>query len=77
MLWKSIKQLQEVIHRGFEFNENNILSSFIDWFNNSNVRADLNQKIFFCLVKDGCPPQYNEEVFDQVMDQVENFKDKE
>lgn len=51
-------------------------SSFTDWLNNSNVRADLNQKIFFCLVKNGYPPQYNEEVFDQVMDQIENFKDK-
>ena len=49
-------------------------SSFTDWLNNSNVRADLNQKIFFCLVKNGYPPQYNDEVFDQVMDQVENFK---
>ena len=49
-------------------------SSFTDWLNNSNVRADLNQKIFFCLAKNGYPPQYNDEVFDQVMDQVENFK---
>ena len=49
-------------------------TSFTDWLNNSNVRADLNQKIFFCLAKNGYPPQYNDEVFDQVMDQVENFK---
>ncbi|CAH6820702.1 Type I restriction-modification system, restriction subunit R [Vibrio chagasii] len=49
-------------------------SSFTDWMNNSNVRADLNQKIFFCLHKNGYPPQYNDEVFDQVMEQVENFK---
>src|SRR5699024_3468624 len=28
-------------------------SSFTDWLNNSNVRADLNQKIFFCLAKNG------------------------
>lgn len=51
-------------------------SSFTDWLNNSNIRADLNQKIFFCLVKNGYPPQHNEEVFDQVMEQVENFKHK-
>jgi type I restriction enzyme R subunit len=51
-----------------------VQSSFTDWLNNSNVRAELNQKIFFCLVKNGYPPQYNDEVFDQVMEQVENFK---
>lgn len=49
-------------------------SSFADWLNNANVRADLNQKIFFCLFKNGYPPQYNDEVFEQVMEQVENFK---
>jgi type I restriction enzyme R subunit len=49
-------------------------SSFTDWLNNTNVRADLNQKIFFCLVGNGYPPQHNDEVFDQVMGQVENFK---
>lgn len=51
-----------------------VQSSFTDWLNNPNVRADLNQKIFFCLYKNGYPPQYNDEVFDQVMEQVENFK---
>lgn len=51
-------------------------SSFTDWLNNNNVRADLNQKIFFCLYENGYPPIYNDEVFDQVMDQVENFKQK-
>lgn len=53
-----------------------IQSSFTDWLNNSNVRADLNQRIFFCLVKNGYPPQHNDEVFDQVIEQVENFKKK-
>lgn len=51
-------------------------SSFTDWLNNSNVKADLNQKIFFLLIKNGYPPQHNDEVFDQIMDQVENFKIK-
>lgn len=53
-----------------------VQSSFTDWLNNNNVRADLNQKIFFCLHNNGYPPQYNDEVFDQVMGQVENFKHK-
>ena len=51
-----------------------IQSSFTDWLNNSNVRAELNQKLFICLFKAGYPPQFNDEVFDQVMEQVENFK---
>ena len=53
-----------------------VQSSFTDWLNNSNVKADLNQKIFFCLHKYGYPPQHNDEVFDRVMEQVENFKQK-
>ncbi len=51
-----------------------VQSSFTDWLNNSNVRAELNQKIFICLYNNGYPPTYNDEVFDQVMEQVENFK---
>lgn len=54
-----------------------VQSSFTDWLNNTNVRAELNQKIFFCLVKAGYSPQYNDEVFEQVMEQVENFKNNE
>lgn len=53
-----------------------VQSSFTDWLNNSNVRAKLNKKIYFCLKKNGYPPQHNDEVFDQVMEQVENFKHK-
>lgn len=51
-----------------------VQSSFTDWLNNQKIRADLNQKIFFCLRASGYPPQYNKEVFDQVMEQVEHFK---
>lgn len=52
-----------------------IQSSFTDWLNNSNIRADLNNKIFICLHQNGYPPQYNDEVIDQVMEQVEHFKE--
>lgn len=51
-----------------------VQSSFADWLNNTNVRAELNQKLFFCLANNGYPPQYNDEVFNQVMEQVENYK---
>ena len=53
-----------------------VQSSFTDWLNNDNVKADLNKIIFFCLHNNGYPPQHNDEVFDQVMEQVENFKHK-
>ncbi|MBQ7820157.1 MAG: DUF3387 domain-containing protein [Bacteroidales bacterium] len=61
----TIEQVKELI---------DVQSSFTDWLNNTNVRAELNQKIFFCLVKAGYLLQYNDEVFEQVMEQVENFK---
>lgn len=51
-----------------------VQSTFTDWLNNSKIRANLNQRIFFCLYENGYPPQYNKEVFELVMESVENFK---
>lgn len=50
-------------------------SSFADWLNNKNVRDQLKLEIKFCLVKNGYPPQYSRDVFDKVMEQVENFEE--
>lgn len=50
-------------------------SSFADWLNNQNIRDRLKLDIKICLVKNGYPPQYTPEVFREVMDQVENFKE--
>lgn len=52
-------------------------SSYADWLNNSNVRKDLKYQIKICLVKNFYPPQYTPEVFREVMEQVENFKENE
>ncbi|MBR5674274.1 MAG: type I restriction endonuclease subunit R [Muribaculaceae bacterium] len=52
-------------------------SSFADWLNNQRVREQLKLDIKVCLVKNGYPPQYTPEVFREVMDQVENFKENE
>lgn len=49
-------------------------SSFADWLTNGNVRAELNQELFFLLDENGYPPEWNDEVFDQVLGQVENYK---
>ena len=53
----------------------NAKSSYSDWLNNQRVRDQLKQDIKICLVKNGYPPQYTPEVFREVMDQVENFKE--
>ena len=50
-------------------------SSFTDWLNNQNVRNQLKLDIKICLVKNGYPPQYSPEVFNKVMEQVENFEE--
>ncbi len=60
------KKIKEII---------DIKSSFADWLNNQNVRNQLKFDIKVCLVKHGYPPQYSPEVFSQVMEQVENFKE--
>ncbi len=52
-------------------------SSVADWLNNQNVRNQLKFDIKVCLVKNGYPPQYSPEVFRQVMEQVENFKEND
>ncbi|MDE5937198.1 MAG: HsdR family type I site-specific deoxyribonuclease [Ruminococcus sp.] len=52
-----------------------VKSSFADWLNNQNVRNNLKYEIKVCLIKNGYPPQYSPEVFSQVMEQVENFKE--
>ena len=52
-------------------------STFADWLNNQIVRDQLKQDIKICLVKNGYPPLYTPEVFREVMDQVENFKENE
>lgn len=50
-------------------------SSFADWLNNQNVRNELQLSIKICLAKNGYPPKYNDEVFNKVMEQVENFSE--
>ena len=52
-------------------------STFTDWLNNQRVRNDLKYDIKICLVKNGYPPQYTPDVFREVMEQVENFKENE
>lgn len=50
-------------------------SSFADWLTNDNVRAELNQDLFFLLAANGYPPKWSDDVFNQVMGQVENYNE--
>ncbi len=50
-------------------------SSFADWLNNQIVRNQLKFDVKVCLIKNGYPPQYSPEVFQKVMEQIENFAD--
>ncbi len=52
-----------------------IKSSYADFLNNQNVRDDLKLEIRICLVKAGYPPRYSSDVFNQVMEQVENYEE--
>ena len=49
-------------------------SCFADWLSNKNVRAELNQELWFLLDENGYPPEWSDDVFDQVLGQVENYK---
>lgn len=62
---KLAKKIKELI---------DLKSSFTDWLNNTNVRNQLKSDIKFCLFDNGYPPIYSQEVFNQVMEQVENYK---
>lgn len=42
---------------------------------NGNVRAELNQDLWFLLDENGYPPEWSDDVFEQVLDQVENYKE--
>ena len=52
-------------------------SSFSDWLNNQRIRDALKLQIKICLVKNGYPPEYSPAVFQEIMSQVENFKENE
>lgn len=60
------KKIEEIIEKK---------SSFADWLNNQIVRDQLKFDIKVCLIKDGYPPQYSSEVFQKIMEQVENFEE--
>ena len=49
-------------------------SLYADFLNNPMIKAQLSADVVRLLYKNGYPPEWNEEVFEKVIEQVENFK---
>ncbi len=47
---------------------------YADWKNNANLRNQLNADIIDLLYDNGYPPEWYDDVYDRVMEQVDNFK---
>ena len=50
---------------------------YADWLNNDNLKGKLASQLTYLLYKEGYPPQWDEEVFQKVLEQVENYKKHE
>lgn len=49
-------------------------SKFAEWSTRDDIKNQLNMELTVLLYHNGYPPQWNEEVFEKVMEQAENFK---
>ena len=49
-------------------------TQYADWSTRSDIRNKLNKELTVLLYKNGYPPEWDEEVFEKVMEQAENFK---
>lgn len=45
-----------------------------DWLNNNNLKKVLARELMMLLYHNGYPPQWSDEIFAKVLDQVENFR---
>jgi len=49
-------------------------AQYADWSTRDDIKNQLNMELTVLLYKNGYPPEWDEEVFEQVMEQAENFK---
>lgn len=49
-------------------------SKFADWSNRTDIKAQLESDLAVLLYRHGYPPEWDEEVFNKIMEQTENFK---
>lgn len=49
-------------------------SQFADWSTRDDIKNQLNMDLTVLLYKNGYPPEWDEEAFEKVLEQAENFK---
>ena len=49
-------------------------SVYADWATRDDIKNQLNEQLTILLYKNGYPPEWDEEVFERVMEQAQNFK---
>jgi type I restriction enzyme R subunit len=49
-------------------------AQFADWSTRNDIKNQLNRDLTILLYKNGYPPEWDEEVFEKVLEQAENFK---
>jgi type I site-specific restriction-modification system R (restriction) subunit len=49
-------------------------AQFADWSTRNDIKNQLNRDLTVLLYKNGYPPEWDEEVFEKVLEQAENFK---
>lgn len=49
-------------------------AQFADWSSREDIKGQLSMELTVLLYKNGYPPQWNEEVFEKVLEQAENMK---
>lgn len=47
---------------------------YADWLNNDNLKNELASQLTYLIYKEGYPPEWDDEVFQKVLEQVENYK---
>ena len=51
-----------------------VKSQFADWATRDDIKNQLNMDLTVLLYQNGYPPEWDEEVFEKVMEQAENFR---
>lgn len=49
-------------------------AQYADWSTRDDIKSQLNMDLTVLLYRNGYPPEWDEEVFEKVMEQAENFK---
>ena len=52
----------------------NDMTIYADFINNNNLKSKLSNDLMMLLYKSGYPPVWNQEVFQKIMEQVDNYK---